>query len=446
MSAEETRAPGLSDGPDRKLGVLLATTLVAGNMIGSGIYLLPASTGQIGSASILGWIIAIVGALILAGVFARLTALWPRAGGMIGSIQAGLGRGAGFVGGFVYWVSCWIGNVAIALAATGYLAVFFPPLARPAAATLSTIAILWVLVAANIIGPRFVARFEGWTLAIGLLPVLSIALAGWFFFDPKVFAASWNVSGKPLSIALPQSVALVLWAFLGLESASVVCGLVRDPVRVVPIATVGGVGIAAAVYLSACGVVMGILPASSLAHSNAPFADVVAATLGASAAAFVAACAALKACGTLGGWILVTAETAQSGATLGYFGRSSETGTGRSASTANLLGTGLLMSLAVVASSSPTLGQQFSLMISGAVVLSLFVYLLCALSLLKLSVALPPRSRVLNQVLAVGAGGFCLILILASDGHVLLMSLLTVGLGVLVHMLVNRGRSRGTMS
>src|SRR4029077_2778429 len=134
---------------------------------------------------------------------------------------------------------------------------------------------------------------------------------------PEIFAASWNVSGKSFVQIVPASVVTVFWAFTGIENASVLTTLVRNPARNVPIATLAGLAIAAVTYLLACGVIMGILPAAVLAKSSAPFADAVAPVMGASVAALVALCAMLKACGTLGGAILLTVETAESEAVLG---------------------------------------------------------------------------------------------------------------------------------
>src|ERR1700761_6659126 len=195
----------------KKLGAFLATMLVAGNMIGSGIYLLPASPGAVGSISILGWIAAVGGAALLGGAFSALAILRPHGTGLISHVGEVFGQGSAFVWGVLYWFACWTGNVAIALAVTGYVAYFLPALATPPGSTLFTAGILWVFTGANIVGPLFVARFEGGTLLIGLAPVLLVALGGWFYFDPALFTASWTVTGKPFWEAMPQSVVMVFW-------------------------------------------------------------------------------------------------------------------------------------------------------------------------------------------------------------------------------------------
>ena len=113
---------------ERKLGWGLASLLVAGNMIGAGVYLLPAALAPIGSSSVVGWVVAAIGALLLAGVFAGLGRARPAADGITDYAGQGLGRFFGYQASLAYWATCLSGNVAIAVAATGYLAFFFPVL------------------------------------------------------------------------------------------------------------------------------------------------------------------------------------------------------------------------------------------------------------------------------------------------------------------------------
>jgi len=102
--------------PARRLGPWLAMMLVAGNMIGSGVYLLPATLAAFGSMTIIGWVLAAIGALVLALVFAELAIRRP--GGTPMSLHArdAFGPFAGFQATFLYWMSTWVGNIAIALA------------------------------------------------------------------------------------------------------------------------------------------------------------------------------------------------------------------------------------------------------------------------------------------------------------------------------------------
>ena len=363
-----------------KIGALHASFIVAGNMIGSGVYLLPQTLGKVGSSSMVGWLFAAGGALLLAFVFAMLFRLRPEREGMVRQVGDALGPFFGFQASFLYWLSGWIGNGAIAVTATSYLSVFFPVLATPAAGLACTLALVWLFTALCFFGVRRVAEFGGLTLVLGLLPVLGAAVLGWFAFDLELFRASWNPNGTPLAQAIPPTVIAIFWAFLGLESAAVVGALVRNPRRDVPIATLGGVALTAALYVAAAGAMFGLLPAAELAVSSAPFADAAARWIGAGAAALVAACAVLKTAGTLSGWILCTSEASRSAADAGLFPRLLKE-PADAAPRRNLLLTATLMSATLLVSASPIVGEQFRSLISLATLVFMVLYLLCAIAL-----------------------------------------------------------------
>src|ERR1700757_1964318 len=197
----------------RKVGPLLATALVASNMIGSGIFLLPATLAAVGSITLIGWVIATIGALLVAAVLARLGRISPQAGGPCAYAAEALGPYFGFQCTTLYWISCWSGNIAIAVTATGYLGSFFPAPAAPLAAAASPCALICLLTALNLLGPLLVCQFESGAIVLGLIPILLIATLGWSHFDPALFQASWNLKHQPLLQAVPDSLVLVFWAF-----------------------------------------------------------------------------------------------------------------------------------------------------------------------------------------------------------------------------------------
>lgn len=424
----------------RPLGLGLATMIVAGNMIGSGVYLLPASLGAIGSVSILAWLCAIAAALVFAGVFAWLASLDGGAGGVgpIDHIARAFNRPAAFVAAVLYWVQGVLGNVALALAITGYLGALVPHLTGTAAATACTIAIAWLFVALNMFGARLIAWLEGWTLLIGLIPVLGMATIGWLYFDPALFLADWNVSGQPVLAVLPHATVLVLWAFLGLESASVSSELVADPRRTVPLATIGGVVLAALIYLTACTAITGILPASALAASAAPFADAAGAVLGASLGALIALFAALKAAGTLGGWVLLTSEAGRQAVAIGK-GRDAD-GTGPSG--INFIANGVLLTVIALLIAQPSIAQQFSVVINATVVVMLCFYAMAGAALVRLSGAVPPRRRALAVALGLGCIALVVAVIATQEVAMMLAVAALAAVSLLAWPLIRRAPPR----
>src|SRR6187455_570736 len=182
-------------GPTRKMSLLQATMLVTGNMIGTGVFLLPVSLASVGGIAILGFIVATAGAAALGLIFAKLGELDPQEGGPYAYARDFLGPYVGFQTNYIYWFSNWIGNIAIAVAAVGYLAEFIPGVGTPPASVFATAAVIWVLTFANILGPRVIGALETWTMSLALLPILAIAFGGWLWFDKATFFAGWNVSG-----------------------------------------------------------------------------------------------------------------------------------------------------------------------------------------------------------------------------------------------------------
>lgn len=382
----------------KKIGWGLAALLVAGNMIGSGVYLLPATLAPIGSSSLVGWVVASIGALLLAGVFAGLGRARPRDDGPTEYAGEGLGRFFGYQASLAYWAGNWVGNVAIAAAATGYLAHFFPTLRDQWPGAFCTVGLIGLTTLIYMAGPRAVARFGGMTLLIGLIPLVIAMIAGVMAFDPAVFIASWSPDGAPLSQSVPASMALIFWAFLGFESAGVVALRLRDPERDVGRATYAGVILSAVVYIAVTAAIFGVIPAADLETSTSPFADLAVRVMGAGAAGFVAVCAVAKTLGTLGGWMMLTGESARAGARLGFLPR--VFGHGTVTPPANpLIHAGLMIAI-TLASAQPALADQFGLLIGATTVLFLVVYGLCCLALMRFS------RRPRDWISALGGLGF----------------------------------------
>jgi arginine:agmatine antiporter len=418
---------------------VLATALVASNMIGSGIFLLPATLATVGSISVIGWAIGTVGALLIAAILAKLSQVAPQPGGPCAYAGEALGPYFGFQANALYWMSCWIGNIAIAVAAMGYLANFVPALTAPLPGAFATAGFIWLLTAVNILGPRLVCQVESLAIVIGLVPILLVATGGWWYFDGRLFAQSWNVQHAPAIQVIPQSLVLLFWAFTGLESASVASAVVENPSRNVAIATLGGVLIAAAVYIASCTVLMGLIPAADLARSSAPFADAVRVVLGPVAAGFIAVAALTKATGTLGGWILMTAQTGKAGADHGLFpgvfGRVDRYGV----PVISLLLMAALMSGVVFATISPTLGEQFGELIEVSVIFCMMLYVYACIALLLYPRWIASASSLARyRPMAAVALLFCLVVIGYAEPKLLLLTGATLLLTLPVYLLFGR--------
>jgi APA family basic amino acid/polyamine antiporter len=313
------------------IGFLTAVALVMGNMIGSGIFLLPASLAPYGGTSVIGWLISAAGAMLLAMVFAQLARESPAAGGPYAYTRMAFGDFAGFLVAWLYWLSVWSGNAAIAVAFVGYLDPFVPGLVRePATGAGLAIAAVWALAAVNVLGVRQAGRVQIVTTVLKILPLVVIGVAGLVVLDRSHFAVPQG-SAAAMGRDVFATVTLTMWAFTGLDAATIPAGHVRNPDRTIPRATLTGTALTAAIYIVSTVAVMGIVPPATLAGTTAPFAEAARTVFGDVAGLVMAAGAAISAFGALNGWTLVVGQLPQAAGRDGLFpaafGRESRRGT-----------------------------------------------------------------------------------------------------------------------
>ncbi|MCD9045627.1 MULTISPECIES: amino acid permease [unclassified Luteimonas] len=405
----------------KKIGPVLATFMVANNMIGSGFFLLPATLARSGAITALSWLLATCLAVVLGAAFARLARQYPEMNSPDDYVRPVLGRDFGFLTSTLYWVSSWIGNNAIAVAAFGYLILLLPIEDGYGVRLAGQLLLIWLMFALNMMGPRPIARFQSFCVVFGLLPVAAVLIAGWASFDQGIYRAAWNVSGESDAAVVFGSLAPIFWAFIGLETGAMVAGVVDDPDRNVPRATIGGVLIAGTVYLVSSVLMMGIVPADVLADSSAPFALVAGEMFGAWAIPVIAAAAAIKATGTLGGWMLVSGETGARAAQRGYlpaiFGRLRANGSAGW----GLFIVALSMSAIAVLTMASTVGAQFEVIIEMVVMLVVMAYATAGLALLLGTRERPSGRR--ERMLGMGALVACGLLVWSTPVDTLIGSL-----------------------
>jgi amino acid transporter len=296
----------------RELGLTAAVAIVVGNCIGSGIFTSAASLAAASNpkTAIIAWIITSAGSLLIALSFASLGTAMPRTGGPIVFTRAAFGDFAGFLIAWTYWVGSWVGNAAIITAFMLYFTYFVPAATSPIIAFLVTSGVLWFFTIINILGVKGAGRVSVITtvLKVGALVVFVIIAA--MHFNPAMLNTVSNAKVAGMS-TLPAAIAIALWAFVGIESATVPAGEIKNPEKNIRRSTVYGTLIAAGVYIIVSVVGMGVLDQSTLAHSNAPLADIInKATGGTWGGNFVALGAIVSTLGASSGWILTTARSA----------------------------------------------------------------------------------------------------------------------------------------
>jgi APA family basic amino acid/polyamine antiporter len=422
--------------PKRAFGFWICLALVIGNVIGTGIFLLPATLAPYGANAVAGWLATIAGCLCLAQVFAALARALPEADGAYDYIRPALGAPAAFFVMWSYWISSWVTNAAVAIGAVSYLSSLAPGLFAPFYAgplTAAGFVILFTWIATR--GAKASGEVQVATTILKLVPLIAVVVLAVIVWGGNGKAAG-GLAPAPLRPSLVAAAAtLTLWAMLGFESATIPSGRVREPQRTVPRATLAGTLLVGAIYLLTTWAVFLLLP-------TAPLADLIGRYWGPGPAHLLALFAAISALGALNGWVFIQAEVpltlARGGVFPAAFAKLNRAGT---PIVGHALGCGL--SCALIASNlSRGMAGLFEFMILLATVATLVLYLLAALSALVL------RHR--------GALGGSLVVATASGGTIFaLWTFYGAGLeatawglalllsGIPVYLLVRRNQAAG---
>jgi len=293
----------------KQIGLWTATSLVAGNMIASGLFMLPATLGIYGGISLIGWLISGAGAICLALVYSWLSKLQPLAtGGPYAYTREGMGNFAAFLVAWGYWISVWCTNAAITVAFVSYLSAFIPALGSDPILSVGTgLAAIWFLTWINTKGIREAGIVQVITTVLKIVPLLVITIGGLFYLNLDHFVP-FNVSSQSNLSAITSTTTLTLFAFLGLECATIPSGNVKNPEKTISRATIIGTVLTTFIYIASTVAVMGLIPPSILHESQAPFADAAASIWGEEARYLVAGGAVIATFGALNGWILVQGQ------------------------------------------------------------------------------------------------------------------------------------------
>ena len=389
--------------PKRKMSLFQLTVLTMVNMMGSGIILLPTKLAQVGTISIFSWIVTAVGSMALAYAFAQCGRYTKNhVGGMGAYAEYSFGKSGSFMTNYTYALSLVIANVAIAVTAVGYFSTLMGWTLAPVQIAMWTIGFVWLTTIPNFFGPAVTGRLGAITVWGVILPVVGISFIGWFWFKSSIYAEAWNPHNLSISQALPASISITLWAFLGLESASANADAVENPEKNIPIAVLGGTLLTAVIYIVSTNVIAGIVPNAQLAASNAPFGLAFSQMLGGSAGLIVNALAVIACLGSLLGWQFTSASVYKSGADEGYFlplfGRLNK----HNAPVVGMLVLAAVQTLISLMTISPDLSKQFDTLVNLAVVTNLVPYIMSMSAILVLlkSANVPKKKVIFTAIIA----------------------------------------------
>jgi putrescine:ornithine antiporter len=420
----------------KKMNLVQLTVLVAVNMMGSGIIMLPTSMAQVGAISLLSWGVTAVGSMAIAYGFAQAGILDARAGGMSRYAEEAHGKSGFFLVSYLYYLSLAIGNVAIGISAVGYLSTFFPQLnATPTATCVSVIALLWLTTIANFRGPQVTGRIGAVTVWGVIIPVAGLSIIGWFWFDVARFREAWNPQGMSFAQGVGSSIALTLWAFLGMESAAQNSDAVENPKRNVPLACMFGTLGAAVIYVLSTTVIQGIVPNAELAASTGPFGLAYAKMFNPTVGSIIMALAVMACLGSLLGWQFTISQTSKAAAEErmfpAFFAKVNRFG----APVVGMIVVGFVQSAMALTTVSPSLSEQFDALVSLAVVTNVVPYIMALSSLIVMmqKAGVPEATYRRNVAVAVLALLYSTYAIYASGKDAVLGGMLVMASGYVIY-------------
>ena len=359
-----------------KIGVVQLTILTMVNMMGSGIIMLPTKLAEIGTISIVSWLVTAVGSTALAYAFAQCGMFSKKSGGMGGYAEYSFGKAGNFMANYTYGVSLVIANTAIAISAVGYGSELFGATLSPLSIALWTIFTRWLATVLNFGGARITGNISSFTIWGVIIPVVGISIIGWKWFDGSMYVNSWNPHNVPTFEAIGVSISMTLWAFLGLESACANADAVENPEKNVPIAVLGGTLGAAVIYIVSTNVIAGIVPNLELANSTAPFGLAFAHMFDETVGKVIMVLMVMSCFGSLLGWQFTIAQVFKSSAEEGYFPAFFKKVTSKDAPVVGMITITALQTLLSLMTISPSLNKQFNVLVDLAVVTNVIPYLL----------------------------------------------------------------------
>ncbi|MES2295535.1 MAG: amino acid permease [Pseudomonadota bacterium] len=370
----------------KPLGFWMCTALITGNVIGMGIFMLPASLAPYGFNALVGWLITLIGCLFIAYLFANFARALPQEDGPYGYTRRAFGNGAAFFVMWCYWVSIWISNAAIAIGVVGYMTALLPQLASaPWMAPAIALLLIWFFVLVSMRGANMSGRVQMVATVLKLMPMFAVMLLGAYLLlsDAHVFVA--HLPATPISFEGSAAAGTVaLFAMLGVECATIPAGKVDDSERTIPRATMAGTLITAFVYICVSAIPLLLIPQAELAQSSAPFADLFKRYMSGDAGQWLALFVIVSGLGALNGWTMIAGEVTVSFANHDVFPAAFKRQNRHGAPVLALVCAGILASAMILMNYSRSLAQGFTFLSVMVTAANLPLYLIGGLAMVQL--------------------------------------------------------------
>jgi len=426
------------------LGKWTSTSLVVGNMIGAGVFMMPAVLAAYGGISIIGWLVSTTGAILLAVLFSNLSKMLPGLqGGPYAYVRKGMGDFSAFLVAWGYWVSVWTTTAVLSVAFVSYLTVFIPMLKTNIVYSIgSALLVMWGLTWFNTRGVSKVGKLSLITTILKIVPIILIGIAGLFYMDISHFTP-FNTSGESNVMAIIAATSLTFFSFLGIESATIPAENVANPEKTVPFATKWGTVIAAFVYILSSLSIMGMILPNELSASVAPFADAAIVLWGNGSQYLVAFAAVISVFGALNGWILIQGQMPEAISRDGLFPSVFAKKNSKGMPALGIVISSALATILILMNYSGGLLKVLEFMLLVSTVSVLIPYMFCSVSyvILKRREKLDASNKLEYWFLAVITFIFSTYALVGSGYDSVFWGLLFLLLGVPVYLIIKRQKT-----
>jgi APA family basic amino acid/polyamine antiporter len=289
----------MSSNQHRVIGFWRGWSIAVGCAIGSGIFMMPTMLAPYGLLGFGGWLVAGAGSILVALTMAKLVKRIPKTGGPYVYVNEGLGDFSGFIIAWTYWVACVSAIAGISIAFVGYLGFFLPQIASSQIyALLASLMLIWIIVFLNIRSLENSSKFQLISTLLKLVPLMLIVLLGASNFDTSNLPELNPTNLHPISL-IATVTTLVMWSFIGIETATVPADNVINPQETIPKVLIASVFTILILYILVSIAIAALVPASELLDSSAPFALAASKILGVTGGAIISIGALISTLGSL---------------------------------------------------------------------------------------------------------------------------------------------------
>ena len=281
------------------IGFWRGWSIAVGCAIGSGIFMMPTLLAPYGLIGFGGWLIAGAGSILVALTMSRLVRRIPKTGGPYVYANEGLGHFAGFIIAWTYWIACITAIAGISIAFVSYLGFFIPAISDSALLSLmASLVLVWLIVTLNIFSIESSTKFQVVSTLLKLVPLFFMMFLGLVGFDPNNLPEMNPTNANPFML-LATVTTLVMWSFVGIETATVPAENFINPEKTIPKVLIAAVLSVLTIYILVSIAIAAIVPAEELINSSAPFALAATKILGFSGGVVIAFGALISTLGSL---------------------------------------------------------------------------------------------------------------------------------------------------